>query len=162
MTHSHTTHAHTPHSRTPHSGMARSLAAKAARGGLLAAAALLALGAAPARATAEPTPDPFSGNWLFLTVTRGEAPHENRHVTLLRCDPPQGHVRAAEACAQLDKAGGDISRLRAGNSFCAMIYAPVTARALGQWNGRPVDYTETFSNRCVMGARTGSLFALDD
>ena len=42
-----------------------------------------------------------------------------------------------------------------------MISAPVTARAQGEWNGRPVDYAETFSNGCVMAGRTGSVFALD-
>ena len=42
-----------------------------------------------------------------------------------------------------------------------MLYAPVTVQARGQWNGRPVEYRETFSNGCVMGARTGAVFALD-
>ena len=41
-----------------------------------------------------------------------------------------------------------------------MIYAPVPATAEGQWNGRPVDYEQTFANACVMAARTGAVFAL--
>lgn len=42
-----------------------------------------------------------------------------------------------------------------------MIYAPVTTHARGEWNGHQVDYTRTFSNACVMAARTGEVFALD-
>jgi hypothetical protein len=43
-----------------------------------------------------------------------------------------------------------------------MRYAPVTARARGEWGGRPVQYTETFPNECVMNARTGDVFTLAD
>ncbi|WP_405883361.1 subtilase-type protease inhibitor [Streptomyces sp. NBC_01136] len=133
---------------------------QAVRGGLLAAVALLTLGAAPARsAPQEPTP----GNWLFLTVTSGDAHSSSISGTLLRCDPPQGHPHAAEACAELAAADGDISRIPPKpDVLCAMIYAPVTASARGQWAGRQVEYTHTFSNFCVLGAETGSVFALSD
>ncbi|MET8942616.1 SSI family serine proteinase inhibitor [Streptomyces sp. NPDC004542] len=78
------------------------------------------------------------------------------------CDPPQGHARAAEACAELKKAEGDIGAIpQKKNVFCPMVYAPVTVRARGEWHGRPVDFRETFSNACAMGARTGAVFALD-
>lgn len=130
----------------------------AVRAGLLAAAALLLATAAPAWATPE---EPTGGNWLFVTVTRGEARASDAPGTLLMCDPPQGHGRAAEACAQLQAAHGDLRAIRTKDIYCPMIYAPVTAHARGEWNGRPVDYTETFSNGCVMGARTGAVFALD-
>lgn len=144
------------------------LAAKAARGGLAAAAALLVLGAAPPPAAAqEPIPEPGPTNWLFLTLTPGDGGRggggHSRGV-LLTCDPPQGHEHAAQACAQLEKVDGDISRLQglqAKNTFCPMIYAPVTAHARGSWGGRPVEYQETFSNACALAARTGSVFSLD-
>jgi hypothetical protein len=128
------------------------------RGGLLAAAAALALGATTPPATAQ---DSDSGNWLFVTVTRGEGDHHEAPGRLLLCDPPTGHKKAAEACADLDRVGGDISRLQRKDAFCPMIYAPVTAHARGEWNGQPVEYRETFSNGCGMAARTGAVFALD-
>ncbi|WKX13463.1 SSI family serine proteinase inhibitor [Streptomyces sp. NL15-2K] len=130
----------------------------AVRAGLLAAAALVLATAAPVAATPQ---EPAGVSWLFVTVTRGEARAGDAPGTLLLCDPPQGHSRAAEACAQLHSAHGDLRAIKAKDTYCPMIYAPVTAHARGQWNGRPVDYTETFSNACVMGARTGAIFALD-
>ena len=158
--------------------------AKAVRTGLSAAAALLVLGAASAPVAAqeplqepllEPLLEPGPTNWLFLTLTpgdggsgelRGDGGHDGGHSRgiLLSCDPPQGHGRAAEACAQLEKVGGDIgrlARLQPDNSFCPMIYAPVTAHARGTWGGRTVEYRETFSNSCALAARTGSVFTMD-
>ncbi|MFH0516076.1 SSI family serine proteinase inhibitor [Streptomyces sp. M41] len=128
------------------------------RGGLLAAAAALALGTAVPQAAAQ---ESDSGNWLFVTVTRGERHHADAPGRLLLCDPPQGHRKAAEACAELDRVGGDIRRLERPEAFCPMIYAPVTAHARGEWNGRPVEYHETFSNGCGLAARTGAVFAVD-
>ncbi|MGW0878184.1 SSI family serine proteinase inhibitor [Streptomyces sp. NPDC002671] len=131
--------------------------ATAAAGALLAAASLLAAG--PARAAAR---DDVPGNWLYFTVTRGDAQSGDTRGALLLCDPPQSrHARAAKACGALAAAGGNIARIPAKDVFCPMIYAPVTAEARGQWNGRQVVYRETFSSRCVMNARTGSVFALD-
>ncbi|GEC03815.1 hypothetical protein SSP24_14700 [Streptomyces spinoverrucosus] len=138
--------------------MTYTLTTKAVRGGLLAAAALLALGAAPARATVQ---ESRTSDWLYLSVTRGEARSSDTWDTLLMCDPPLGHGRAVEACAQLDAVGGDIRRLPLKHAYCPMIYAPVTVHARGQWGGKSVDYRQTFSNDCEMGARTGAVFALD-
>jgi hypothetical protein len=135
-----------------------STTAKAVRGGLL-AAALLLTGAAPAQAASHHFPP---DNWLYLTVARGDARATNHHDTLLLCDPPEGHARAAEACGELAAADGDIARIPARDSFCPMIYAPVTVHARGEWNNRKVDYTRTFSSACFMSARTGSVFALDN
>ena len=137
--------------------MTHTITAKAVRGALLAAVALLVAGPTPAQAGAQ---EAFPGNWLYLTVTRGDARSSDTRGTLL-CSPPQGHSRAAEACAELDAVDGDIRALRPAGIYCPMIYAPVTAHARGEWNGRPVAYTETFSNGCVMGGRTGAVFALD-
>jgi hypothetical protein len=130
--------------------------AKAVRGGLLTAAALLVACAGPAEAAAK-----SPGDWLYLTVSRGEARSYDTRGTLLLCDPPQGHARAAEACAELDATGGDLRALPPRDTFCPMVHAPVTVHARGEWHGRPVDYTETFSNACVMAASTGAVFALD-
>ncbi|MBL1103648.1 serine protease [Streptomyces sp. 5-8] len=130
--------------------------AAAAAGALLAAAGLLTAG--PARAASR---DIQQGNWLYLTTTRGDAPFGDTPGTLLLCDPPGGHAYAAEACRELADADGDIDRIPAAGVFCPMIFAPVTAHAYGQWNGRPVDFQETYTSTCVMRARTGHVFALD-
>ena len=132
--------------------------ATALRGALLTAAVLLAAGQAPAQAAPG---HGLQGDWLLLTVTRGDSRSSDTRGTLLLCDPPQGHAHAAEACSELAAVGGDIDAIPAGSVFCPMIYAPVTAHARGEWQGRPVDYTRTFSNGCVMAARTGDVFALD-
>ncbi|WP_037671667.1 subtilase-type protease inhibitor [Streptomyces griseus] len=133
--------------------MTRSSKTTAVRGALLAAAALLLATATPVAAS--------PGDWLYLTLTRGGASVDDSRGTLLLCDPPQGHPRAADACAQLRRAGGDIGRIPAKDAICTMQYAPVTVHARGTWDGRPVAYERTFSNGCVLAARTGSVFALE-
>jgi len=139
--------------------MTHIITAAAARTGLLLTAALLAIGAVPATAAAQPEP---GNDWLEVTVTRGDASSGTPHRAMLRCDPPRGHARAAEACAELEAADGDLDRIPLRDTYCSMIYAPVTAQARGQWRGRAVEYTRTFPNTCVMTARTGAVFALDD
>ncbi|MGW7792239.1 SSI family serine proteinase inhibitor, partial [Streptomyces tricolor] len=57
--------------------------------------------------------------------------------------------------------GGHIARLPPPDTFCPMIFAPVTAHARGRWDGRTVDFRETYTSACVMRARTGSVFTLD-
>ncbi|MGX9884385.1 SSI family serine proteinase inhibitor [Streptomyces sp. NPDC002276] len=138
--------------------MTHTSTATALRGALLAAAVLLAAGQAPAQAAPR---HGLQGDWLHLTVTRGDSRSSDTRGTLLLCDPPQGHAHATEACAELAAADGDIDAIPASSVFCPMIYAPVTAHARGEWKGRPVDYTRTFSNGCVLAARTGDVFALD-
>jgi hypothetical protein len=140
--------------------MTHTTTARAVRSGLLAATALLVACAAPAQATVR-GPEP-AGDWLLVTVTRGDTRSSGTtDGTLLLCDPPRGHARADAACAELDRAGGDIAAVPPHETRCPMIYAPVTAHARGQWRGRPVDYTRTFPNSCVMQASTGAVFALD-
>ncbi|MEU9167328.1 SSI family serine proteinase inhibitor [Streptomyces sp. NPDC048420] len=129
---------------------------RTARAGLTVAAALLLAAATPATAGSSD-----GGDHLYLMVTKGDGRSSDTRGTLLLCDPPQGHGRAAEACAQLDAVGGDLDALPPSDIRCPMIYAPVTAQARGAWNGRPVEYRHTFSNGCVMAARTGAVFALE-
>ncbi|MGW4671228.1 SSI family serine proteinase inhibitor [Streptomyces sp. NPDC004324] len=176
---------------------------------LSAAAVLLTTAATPVPVTASgPAPVTSgrgaSGDWLYLTVTRGEAspvtlspvrvpagdpvgapPGASSRAsrvslrpmprpapfyegttpgTLLLCAPPRGpHPHAERACAELTAAGGDIGRIPVTpGALCPMIYAPVTAAARGEWDGRPVTYARTFANSCVMGADTGAVFALGE
>jgi hypothetical protein len=140
---------------------------QAVRGGLLAAVTLLTVGAAPAAPAPAPTPaqamprQAVPGNWLYITVTAGDARSSDTRGTLLLCDPPQGHAHAAQACEELRTAEGDITRIPVrADVLCPMLYAPVTASARGEWNGRRAEYTRTFSNTCMMGVETGSVFAL--
>ncbi|MER7189673.1 SSI family serine proteinase inhibitor [Streptomyces flaveolus] len=139
--------------------MTHIITAAAARTGLLLTAALLAFGAVPATATAQPEP---GNDWLQVTVIRGGTSSGTPRRAMLRCDPPRGHARAAEACAELAAADGDLDRIPLQDTYCSMIFAPVTAQARGQWRGRAVEYTRTFPNTCVMTAQTGAVFALDD
>ncbi|MCW7942528.1 serine protease [Streptomyces hygroscopicus] len=130
----------------------------ALRGALLAASALLTT--VPAQAAPRPV---TTGNWLYLTVSQGDTRSREIRGTMLMCNPPHGHARAVQACAELDAVRGDIGRIPPSkNTFCPMIYAPVTVSARGQWSGRLVDYSHTFSNTCDLAARTGSVFALSD
>ncbi|MGV9427610.1 SSI family serine proteinase inhibitor [Streptomyces sp. NPDC003656] len=130
--------------------------ATAVAGALAAALALLAT--SPASAAPRPA---LPGDWLHLTVSQGETLAPGARRALLLCDPPRGTAHAAEACAQLTAAGGDIGRIPPKDVFCTMLYAPVTAHASGFWHGHRVEYTHTFSNGCVMSAQTGAVFALD-
>ncbi|MEU6534480.1 SSI family serine proteinase inhibitor [Streptomyces sp. NPDC047000] len=143
------------------------------RGALLAATALLAVGQTSAQA--DPYPHGHHrhghGNWMYVTVTHGDARADGSRGSgsragasrdaLLLCDPPRGHARAADACAELDAASGDIGAVPRKDALCPMIYAPVTARAQGVWNGTRVTYARTFSNTCEMSALTRDVFALD-
>ncbi|WP_338694020.1 SSI family serine proteinase inhibitor [Streptomyces sp. Q6] len=124
----------------------------------LAAAALLSLAvAAPAHAVVEPTPQPG----LFLTVSGDE----NTWIrgVLLRCAPePSGHhPYAAEACAELDAAGGDLDgplTPEGAARICTKEYAPVTVSAIGSHRGMMVAWHKTYGNACEMDAATGHVF----
>ncbi|NEC90032.1 SSI family serine proteinase inhibitor [Streptomyces sp. SID12501] len=131
-------------------------AARAVRGALLAVGLLLA-GSTPAQAVSQ---EDVRGNWLYVTVSRGESGAAGTHGTLVLCDPPLGHAQAARACAELAAVDGDIGGIPPRKTLCPMLYSPVTVHAEGEWNGRPREYDRTFSNGCELGARTGAVFAL--
>ncbi|MGW4567952.1 SSI family serine proteinase inhibitor, partial [Streptomyces sp. NPDC004561] len=67
----------------------------AVAGAVLTAAGLLAAG--PAQAAPHGT---RPGDWLYLTVTKGETAAGATRGSLLLCDPPRGHAHAAAACAE--------------------------------------------------------------
>ncbi|MPY64090.1 SSI family serine proteinase inhibitor [Streptomyces spongiae] len=132
----------------------------AVRTALPLALALLTLGSAPAHPAQR---DNVPGNWLYVTVTQGDNDRSGEiRDTVLLCGPPQGHRQAVRACKELREADGDIARIPRKNVYCPMIYAPVTASARGQWDGRTVTYTKTFPNACLMEANTGAVFALSE
>jgi hypothetical protein len=95
---------------------------------------------------------------LVLRTSAGNGPE---HTVTLQCDPTGGtHPKAAEACADVAKAGGQLAQMPAGANprACFMIYAPVTVTARGEWQGQAVRFTEKFPNTCVMRDKTGSVF----
>ncbi|WP_313896354.1 SSI family serine proteinase inhibitor, partial [Streptomyces sp. YIM 98790] len=147
---------------------------------LTAAVALCAVAAAVAPTTAAGAPadgeDDGSGGRMLLTVSgRGKDLSWIRWVEL-SCPPRQadaaragtrraapqprgGHPDPAQACADLDGAGGELRRMSRGDEPCTREYDPVTASATGSWYGRPVAWHETFGNSCEMRSRTGAVFA---
>ncbi|WP_372343114.1 SSI family serine proteinase inhibitor [Streptomyces sp. KL116D] len=121
----------------------------------VAAAALLSLAAAaPAQAATEPAPP----RGLFLTVS-GDDNTWIRGV-LLRCEPELAghHPYAAEACAALDDASGDLDELRGEPRTCTKEFNPVTVSATGTHRGRLTAWHKTFANACALDAATGHVF----
>ncbi|GGQ49924.1 SSI family serine proteinase inhibitor [Couchioplanes azureus] len=128
------------------------LAACATGTGVLAATAAPAA-AAPTAATARTASSTLA---LMVYDQTGAAPR----MSLLTCDPVGGaHPQAAGACAAAASVNGHLGVLDLNpHGACTREYQPVTASALGSWEGRPVRYSETFSNRCEMLRQTGPLF----
>ncbi|MEV3854852.1 SSI family serine proteinase inhibitor [Streptomyces sp. NPDC050095] len=127
----------------------------------LAAAGTL-LATATGTAQAAPQQQKLPGNWVYVAVMQGDAGFGDMKGTLLRCPARKAelHPQAARACRELARVGGDINRIHVKDTVCPMIYKPVTAAAYGMWNGRRVVYARNFSNDCVMGASTGSVFKI--
>ncbi|MCO5974660.1 SSI family serine proteinase inhibitor [Actinoallomurus soli] len=113
---------------------------------------------------AAPSADPATGQSVagptLLTLRSAMGSGTPRTVTL-QCDPVGGtHPKAAQACADLDKAGNDLTIApdRKNPRACFMIYSPVTVSAEGQWRGRPVKLTGQYPNTCVLRDKTASIF----
>lgn len=125
----------------------------------VAAAAFLSLAAAaPAHAATAGTVAHEQPRELVLTVSGAENTWV-RGVHLdcaLRSSGP--HPHAAEACAALDAADGDLDALPVERQLCAQVYAPVTAEATGTYRGKAITWRKTFGNTCEMEASTGYVF----
>lgn len=102
-------------------------------------------------------------------VTGGSGPRGAAHSKLtltyqakvvhLTCRPAGGdHPRPVQACATLRDIDGNPARLKPGDAFCMLLYAPVTARVQGTWEGRSVRWQQTYGNSCEMARATGVLF----
>jgi hypothetical protein len=117
-----------------------------------------AVGAAPAGAQAQPPAQVRSV--LMLAVVPHDAPAT---AAVLSCQPPGGtHPEAEAACRDVAAANGDLTQLPGDPEVevCPDVWDPVTAVALGWWQGRLTRYTETFGNSCELAASTGPVFAL--
>ncbi|MFF4222557.1 SSI family serine proteinase inhibitor [Streptomyces abikoensis] len=119
------------------------------------ATALLAL--PPAAAGADRT-DAKEAGQLLLTVS-GARNTWIRGVRLV-CPAAGGHhPRAAEACADLERAGGRPDQLPAvPGQVCTREDDPVVATADGAWHGATVSWRRTYPNPCLLEAATGAIF----
>lgn len=106
----------------------------------------------PAQSPAQPAAE------SSLTLTLHDAEGVSRSVQLI-CEPAAGtHPRAAEACAAVQEAEGDFTRLPVKDEICPMIYSPLQAEARGHWRGEPVEFTAEYSNRCRADTQSGGVF----
>ncbi|MGK5444327.1 SSI family serine proteinase inhibitor [Micromonospora sp. URMC 105] len=130
----------------------------AATAAALTVAGLTATALLPQAAQAAPRSGTQSPSVLLLAVDRpGTA--EDRS-TVLVCGPTGGtHPDAATACRTLAQVNGDLTALSVDPGPCTFEYAPVTVHAWGYWQDRPVAWSETYSNRCLLLRGTGALFA---
>ncbi|WP_035803306.1 subtilase-type protease inhibitor [Kitasatospora mediocidica] len=129
---------------------------------VLAAVAVLAVGAGPVSAAGAPAAAPTVPNALVLTVS-GAVPQDasigERAVTLSCRPTPSGdHPDATAACGILIGVQGDFGDLPTAHSFCPDLYLPVLATAQGVWDGRNVSYRKTFTNECDLLRATGQVF----
>ncbi|WP_064445897.1 SSI family serine proteinase inhibitor [Micromonospora sp. NBRC 110037] len=118
-------------------------------------ALVAALGAPASPAHAAPHPGPQTPSVLLLTVDDGAGVR----ATVLTCGPAGGlHPDPITACRLVARVDGDLDALDVDGAPCTSQYAPVVARATGFWQNRPVSYTRTFTNPCLMQRTTASLF----
>ncbi|MFI5837676.1 SSI family serine proteinase inhibitor [Micromonospora sp. NPDC051300] len=115
----------------------------------------LASVAAPGSAGAAPRPGPETPSVLLLTVDGGA----DVRATVLVCGPAGGlHPDPVAACRLVARVDGDLDALDVDADPCTTVHAPVVARAVGVWQDRPVHYTHTFGNRCLLTRATAALF----
>ncbi|WP_330336367.1 subtilase-type protease inhibitor [Streptomyces sp. NBC_00557] len=123
--------------------------------GPLTGAAVAAPGAAPSSL--------YAPSALVLTTGHGSdaaTATPERAVTLSCAPTPSGtHLAAAQACAELNGAGGDLNALKpAGDVWCTKLYDPVVVTVQGVWQGKRVSYERTFGNACVRDSVGGGVF----
>lgn len=97
---------------------------------------------------------------LTVTSTHPDGSLDETRNGSLTCNPTGGgHRNPSAACAELIAAGGD---LRAADhemtGACPLYVAPVTVRAIGSYDGSPVDYMYTYSNPCFFAATASQVW----
>ncbi|MFF3463702.1 protease inhibitor [Streptomyces sp. NPDC001984] len=123
--------------------------------GPLTGAAVASPGAAPASL--------YAPSALVLTTGHGDdaATVTPERAVTLTCAPTASgsHPAAAEACAELRGAGGDLDALTARDDVqCTKEYNPVIVTVQGVWQGKRVSYERTFGNECVKNSYGTSVF----
>ncbi|MFC9895024.1 SSI family serine proteinase inhibitor [Nocardia sp. NPDC127579] len=88
---------------------------------------------------------------VMVAMSEGEEP-EVRSATLA-CKPTEGntHPKAAEACAEMAVANGDIANLtQNAEAQCTDQAQKVVLLVTGTWNGADVHFEKEFANWCAM------------
>lgn len=122
-----------------------------------AVAALLTIAPASAVRAEAADPAPARGE-LFLTVS--DAAGTWTRGVLLTC-PDQGdgpHPRAAAACADIERAGGELRALSGRQHHCTNEHRPVVAEAEGTWRDGSLRWRAEFPNACALTRETGAVF----
>ncbi|GAA3467084.1 SSI family serine proteinase inhibitor [Nonomuraea roseola] len=80
----------------------------------------------------------------------------------LTCDRDGGnHPTPRAACRLLRAVKGKPARLEVRkNPICTKEFRPHTVEVWGAWRGKPVRFTKTYSNACLMKAAGGAVFTL--
>lgn len=115
-------------------------------------------GAPASAAPSGPAQQAPARTFLMLAVTPVESPST---VALLTCEPPGGsHPEATAACAALNQAGGDFTKLPGDSRVgaCPDVWEPVVASAFGMWKGRLTWYMHRYGNACELQMSTGPVF----
>ncbi|MEV0254469.1 SSI family serine proteinase inhibitor [Streptomyces sp. NPDC050732] len=139
---------------------------KAVGAAAAAATCVLAATAGTAHAEAPQTKSLYAPSALVLTVGQGEdagSAAVERAVTLTCAPRPAGsHPAPAAACAELAEVNGRFTELLATTSdaICTKEWQPYTVTVAGVWNGKQVNWSTTFANRCEMKAGLGEGVAL--
>ncbi|MTE22190.1 protease inhibitor [Streptomyces sp. TRM43335] len=122
-----------------------------------AVAALLTIVPASAARAVPENPEPARGE-LFLTVSDAKGTW-TRGVLLICPDQGDGpHPRAAAACTDIERAGGELRALSGRQSNCTNEHRPVVAEAEGTWRDSRLHWRTEFPNVCVLVRRTGAVF----
>ncbi|MFI5683314.1 protease inhibitor [Streptomyces sp. NPDC051636] len=105
----------------------------------------------------------YAPSALVLTTGHGQsaATATPERAVTLTCAPTSSgtHPAAAEACAELRGADGDLDALKSSDDvFCTKQWNPVVVTVEGVWQGKRVSYERTFGNACMKDAY-GALFA---
>ncbi|WP_217545073.1 subtilase-type protease inhibitor [Streptomyces sp. GbtcB6] len=106
----------------------------------------------------------YAPSALVLTTGHGTeaATATPERAVTLNCAPGASgtHPAAAEACAELRGAGGDLDALAPRSDvWCTKLYDPVVVTVEGVWQGKRVSYEHTFGNQCMRDAYGTSVFA---
>jgi hypothetical protein len=122
-----------------------------------AVAALLTLAPASAVRAEAPEPEPARGE-VFLTISDAEDTW-TRGVLLVCPDNGGGpHPRAAAACRDIDRSGGELRALSGRQQNCTNEHEPVVAEATGTWRESRIRWQSEFPNECALIRQTGAVF----
>ncbi|MGW6262091.1 subtilase-type protease inhibitor [Streptomyces sp. NPDC055085] len=135
--------------------IARTVAVAAAAASLL---SIAGIAQAVPMAKADDSAESPAPSVLVLTVGKPagrDVVTVSQAVTLDCTQEPAGtHPNAGQACAELEAVDAQFTQLGDGSGpqLCNRLWAPVTLGASGVWKGKPVSWSKTYSNSCMLQA----------